>query len=263
MTVPYLSTCSTPATHVPVPYLLFHTVPPLLISFYYCTPCSALSHFPFAMTMAELARVAQTKGDENLWLRLEQLKEQTKEREVLAEEARLRRQAHAAALPRVTGGTRGHPLRYTPVRVVGAVDAPTPGAWYEAFRPRALNGSTLKGGDNSRRRSRQKDESSRPKPRAGEYPCWQCGKVGHWAEVCPNFDTRLRDRLAMASRWSPLGTPSGFRDTQRMGRRVAVAIPNEDCSSSGEESTPLEKGELQSEPECGPGTSSEFEKGNE
>ena len=36
------------------------------------------------MTMEELARVAQTKGDKYRWLRLEQLKERTKEREVLA-----------------------------------------------------------------------------------------------------------------------------------------------------------------------------------
>jgi len=64
------------------------------------------------MTMAELARVAQTKGDEHRWLRLEQIKERTKEREVLAKEARLRRQARAAALPRATGGTRGRPGRY-------------------------------------------------------------------------------------------------------------------------------------------------------
>jgi len=28
----------------------------------------------------------------------------------------------------------------------------------------------------------------------------------------------------MASRWSPLGTPSGSRDTQRMGQRVTVVI---------------------------------------
>jgi len=56
------------------------------------------------MTMAELARVAQTKADEHRWLRLEQLRERTKEREVLAEEARLWRQARAAALPRISGG---------------------------------------------------------------------------------------------------------------------------------------------------------------
>jgi len=74
-----------------------------------------------------------------------------------------------------------------------------------------------------------------PKPGRESTPCWQCGKVGHWAEVCPTLDARLRDRLAAALRWSPLGAPSGSRDTQRMGRRVAVATPNEDSSASGDE----------------------------
>jgi len=49
ITVPYLSTSSTSAMHVPIHYLLVNTVPPLLISFYYCTPCSHLSHFPVAL----------------------------------------------------------------------------------------------------------------------------------------------------------------------------------------------------------------------
>jgi len=73
------------------------------------------------MTMAELARVARTKGDEHRWLRLEQHKERTKEREALAEETRLRRQTRAAALPRVTGGTRGYQPRDAdemPVRIL-------------------------------------------------------------------------------------------------------------------------------------------------
>jgi len=106
------------------------------------------------MTMAELARVAQTKGDEHRWLRLEQHKEGTKEREVLAEAARLRRKARAAALPRTSGGARGYPPRDAPVRVVVAVDAPNPGggARREAARPMAPDGSTPGGGDNSRRR---------------------------------------------------------------------------------------------------------------
>jgi len=81
--------------------------------------------------------------------------------------------------------------------------------------------------------------------------------------VCPDLDARLRDRLAIASRRSPLGTSSGTRDTKRAGRRVAVATPNEDSSSSGEESTPLEKGKPQTEPECGPATSSESEERKE
>jgi len=87
--------------------------------------------------------------------------------------------------------------------------------------------------------------------------------MGHWAEVCPDLDARLRDRLAFASRWSPLGEPSGSRDTQRMGLRVAVAIPNDDSSSSGNESTMLEKGEPPAGPECGSATSYESEEGSE
>jgi len=215
------------------------------------------------MTKAELARVAQTKGDEHRWLRLKQLKKRTKKREALAEEARLWRQARPAALPRVTGRTRGYQPRDAPVRAVGAMGAPTPGPRYDVSRPKAPSGSTPGGGDNPRFQSRPRGEPSRPKPRAGKYPRWQCGKVSHWAEVCPNLDARLRDRLAIASRWSPLETSSGSRDTPLMGRRVAVATHEEDTSSSGEESTPLEKGEPQIEPECGPATFSESEEGNE
>jgi len=214
------------------------------------------------MTMAELARVTQTRGDKHRWLRLEQLKERTKEREALAEEDRLRRQARAAALPLVTGGTRGYQPQDAPVRAVGAVGVPTPGTRYDGSRPKAP-GSSTPSGDNPRYRSRPRYDPSRPKPRAGEYPCWKCGKMGHWAEVCPDLDARLRGRLAIASRWSPLGTSSGSRGVQLTGRRVAVATPDEDSSSSGEESTPLEKGEPQTEPECGPATSSESKEGNE
>jgi len=141
--------------------------------------------------------------------------------------------------------------------------APTPGPQYDGSRTKAPGGSTPGREDNARYRPRPRNEPSLPKPRAGQYPCWQCGELGHWAEVCPDLNARLRDRLAIASRWSPLGTSSAFRDTQRAGRRLAVATPHEDSSSSGEESTPLEKGELQTEPECGPATSSVSEEGNE
>jgi len=124
-----------------------------------------------SMTMAELARVAQTRGDEHRWLQLEQLKKRTKEREALAEKARLRRQARVAALPRVTGRTRSYQQRDAPVRVVGAVGAPTPGPRYDLSRPKAPCGSTAEGGDNPRYQSRPRDEPSRPKSRAGEHPC--------------------------------------------------------------------------------------------
>jgi len=143
------------------------------------------------------------------------------------------------------------------------VGAPTPGPRYDVSRPKAPGGSTFGGGDNPRYRSRPRDEPWRPKPRAGQYPCWQCGKMGHWAEVCPNLDARRRERLAMASRWSPLRTSLGSRDILRTGPRVAMATPDEETSSSGEESTSLEKEEPQNEPECGPATSSESEEGNE
>jgi len=112
------------------------------------------------------------------------------------------------------------------------VDASTPGAGAQndASRPGAPDGSTPGGGDNSRRRYRPKDDTPLPRLRAGEYPCWQCGKMSHCADVCPTLDARLRDRLAMASRWSPLWASSGSRDPQRMGRRVAVAILNDESS---------------------------------
>jgi len=151
------------------------------------------------MTMAELARVAQTTSDEHRWLRLEQHKERTKEREALAEEARLRRQARAAALPRVTGGTREYQQRNAPVRTVGAVGAHPPGPRYDGSRPKAPGGSFPGGSDSPRYRPRPRDETSRPKSRMGEYPCWQYGKVGHCTEVCPDLDARLRGRLAIQS----------------------------------------------------------------
>jgi len=156
------------------------------------------------MTMGELALFAQTEGDKHRWLRILQLKDRTKEREALAKEARLRRQARVAALTRVTGGTRGCALRDAPVRAIGAVGAPTSGLRYDVSRPKAPGGSTPGGGDKQRYRPRPMDKPFRPKPRAGEYRCWQCGKPAHWAELCPDLDERLRDRLAIASRWSPL-----------------------------------------------------------
>jgi len=105
------------------------------------------------MNMAELARVAQTKGVEHRWLRLEQHKERTTEREALAEEARLRRQSRAAALPRITGGARGDQLRDAPVRTVGAVGAPTPGPRYDGSRHKTPGGSTPGANDNPPYRS--------------------------------------------------------------------------------------------------------------
>ena len=127
------------------------------------------------MTVAELARVAQTRGDEHRWLRLEQLKERTKERDVLAEEARLPLQARAATFPRVSGGPRGYPPRGVPIHFAGALDAPTQGGGvrHDAARPGAPDGPTPGGGENARRRIRQRDDTLRPGLKAGKFLCWQ------------------------------------------------------------------------------------------
>ena len=77
---------------------------------------------------------------------------------------------------------------------------PTPGPRYDGSRPKAPGGSTPGGGDNPPYRPRPRDEPFRPELRAGEYPCLQCGRLRHWAEVCPDLIARLRDRLAIASR---------------------------------------------------------------
>jgi len=53
--------------------------------------------------------------------------EKTKEREALAKENRLWRQALLAADPRVSGEARAYTPREAPVRVVGAVDDKTYG----------------------------------------------------------------------------------------------------------------------------------------
>jgi len=104
------------------------------------------------MTMAELVRVSETNSDEHRWLRLVPRTERTKEREVLADETRIWRQARLESSLRVSGGARGYPPRDAPVRVFEAVDAPTQGAGarHDAARPGASDGSTPGSGDISR-----------------------------------------------------------------------------------------------------------------
>jgi len=110
------------------------------------------------MTMAEFARIAQTKGDEHRWLRLEQLKQRTKKQEVLAEEARLRWQARAAALPRLSGGGSGLPNARRPRS--GRQGRKRPYAWWW---------STPRGGPNHGTRrldSRRQRQLTPPVPAA-------------------------------------------------------------------------------------------------
>ena len=52
------------------------------------------------MTLAELSRIAQTRGDEYRWKQRAQQKERAEEAAELAEATRLRRQARALAAPR-------------------------------------------------------------------------------------------------------------------------------------------------------------------
>jgi len=81
--------------------------------------------------------------------------------------------------------------------------------------------------------------------------------------VCPTLDVRLRERLADANRWTPLRAKPAPSGDKRAGRRVALATPKDTTSSSGEESTPLEKGELPAESDHVSEPSSESEEGNE
>jgi len=52
------------------------------------------------MTLAELSRIAQTRGDEYRWMQAAQQKERAEEAAKLAEATHLRRQAGALATPR-------------------------------------------------------------------------------------------------------------------------------------------------------------------
>ena len=134
-----------------------------------------------AMTLAELVRITQTKGDELRWLEHEQRKERVKEHEALAEESRQLRIARLgaalrvpAAAPRVPAPVRRYAPRGNASRAVAAADGKAPTG----------------------------DDQPRPRAREGETACWQCGKGGHCAKECPYLEARLRERLAGAFRWS-------------------------------------------------------------
>jgi len=197
------------------------------------------------MTMEELARVAQIAGDEPRWLRHEQRKWRTKEKNALVGETRLRRQALLAASPPVSAESRAYPLQEAPVGVFGPSDAPLGVV-------RAVGDPTSVRCDSPCLLHRQGNDLSRPVCWTGEHFCLQCGKVGHGAEVCPIWDVRLRERSAAASRWSPLCNPLAARAAPRMGRRVPDATPKDRSSSSGETSEPLGKGKQLAGTEYGP-----------
>ncbi|GAB0496227.1 hypothetical protein MMPV_007539 [Pyropia vietnamensis] len=119
-----------------------------------------------SLTLAELARIAQTKGDEYRWLREEQRKASALEYKRLAEASRAARPTRPAFVPRSIPRTR-----------VGAVQDDDPevaGVAQPSSAKLTPTGQVGRG-------------------------CWQCGKEGHWVESCPSLDPRIRARLAAAA----------------------------------------------------------------
>lgn len=117
------------------------------------------------MSLAELSRIAQTKGDEYRWLVKEQRKEREAEADKAAEATRLRRLTRLAQPPRATRVGSSTVYKEPVIEAVAATTPPTrkgPGT-------------------------------------ASDRPCWQCGEVGHWAEACPKLDPRLRARLTQGA----------------------------------------------------------------
>jgi len=179
------------------------------------------------MTLAELSRIAQTRGDEYRWMKAAQQKERAEEAAKLAEETRLRRQARALVTPR-------YPVRPRTTRSESVEQS------VATTTPPQVSGSG----------------------KAEIFLCWQCNQTGHWAEECPKLDTRLRARLAQNRRWAKdKSRPARFQKNTRPTGPPVVATAGDNESSSRSES-PLEKGE--SNPQAGKpaASSSESDEGN-
>jgi len=180
------------------------------------------------MTLAELSRIAQTRGDEYRWIQAAQQKERAEEAAKRAEATRLRRQAKALSTPR-------YPVRSRTTRT-------EPGEHSVATTTPPQGGGSGK---------------------ASSCPCWQCSQTGHWAEECPKLDPRLRARLAQSSRRAKdKSRPARFQKGARPTGPPVVAVAGDNVTSSGSES-PLEKGEPK--PQAGEpvDSSSESDEGDE
>jgi len=174
------------------------------------------------MTLAELSRIAQTRGDEYRWMQAAQQKER-------AEEAatRLRRHARALVTPR-------YPVRPRTSRSESGEQR------VATTTPPLLSGSGT----------------------AASFPCWQCNQTGHWAEECPKVDPRLRARQAQNSRWAKdKSRPGRFQKRMRPPGPPVVATAGDNESSSGSES-PLERGESNPQAGKPAASSSESDDGN-
>ena len=160
------------------------------------------------MTLAELSRIAQTRGDEYRWIQAAQQNERAEEAAKPAEATRLRRQARALVTPR-------YPARPRSTRTESVEQS------VATTTPPQVGGSR----------------------KAASFPCWQCNQTGHWAEECPKLDPRLRARMAQNSRWAKdKSRPPRFQKSTRPTGPPVVATAGDNESSSGSES-PLEKGE--------------------
>jgi len=160
------------------------------------------------MTLADLSRIAQSRGDEYRWMQAAQQKERAEEAAELAEATGLRRQARALVTPRYP--VRPRTTRTEPVEQSVATTTPP-----------QVGGSG----------------------KAASFPCWQFNQTGHWAEKCPTLDPRLRARLAQNSRWAKdKSRPARFQKSTRPTGPPVVTTAGDNESSSGSESS-LEKGE--------------------
>jgi len=161
-----------------------------------------------AMTLAELARLAQTKGDKFRWLRAEQQKERAEEARKASEASRLRRQARQTLVPRTPPRTRAY---YAQDEGEGSAVADT-------------TPTTALSGDGP-----------------GTQPCWQCGQKGHWAETCPKLDARLRARLAIGNPWA---LPQTRRPTQAPRQQAPpVVVATQAAEAVVESDSTTEEGE--------------------
>jgi len=177
--------------------------------------------------LAELARIAQTRGDEYRWMQAAEQKERAEEAAKLAEATRLRRQARALVTPRYP--VRQRTTRTKPVEQSVATTT-TP----------QVGGSG----------------------KAAGVPRWHCNQTIYWAEECPTLDPRLRARLTQNSRSAKdKSRPARFQKSTRKTGPHLVATAGDNESSSGSES-PLEKGEPNPQAGKSAASSSESDEGN-
>ncbi|GAB0494152.1 hypothetical protein MMPV_005442 [Pyropia vietnamensis] len=149
-----------------------------------------------SMTLAELARIAQTKGDEYRWIVSDQRREREKEARI-AEASRLRRPTRPPPY------SRAHPA-------VAAASCDEVGDTVAAI-PESLPGT------------------AQPRNLPSNRPCWQCSKVGHWATQCPTLDARLRAMLARSLDFGTRGSSSRSRTTPpRVGAVTQLEETEED-----------------------------------